>query len=96
MGEIVSKFAWRELLLKDVQVIKSKKGTDLVFVDVVDTKTYESSGQYLYLPVDRNEEIPPVGTIVDVYTKPGQYQGRPSINFASIKASKPAAQTKVS
>ncbi|MND45555.1 hypothetical protein D3C76_316220 [compost metagenome] len=92
MSGKVSKFMWSGLVLKDVNVLQRPGKSDLIFVDVVDPNTYESSGQYLYLPVDRNEELPPVGTVVDVYTKFGNYQGKASINFASIKASKPMTQ----
>lgn len=94
MGQKESKFMWKELVLKDVNVVKREGKSDLVFVDVVDPNTYESSGQYMYMPVDRAEVLPPVGTIVDVYTKPGNYAGRPSINFGSVQASKPNAVQK--
>lgn len=86
-----SRFMWKGLLIKSVNVLEREGKSDLTFVDLVDTATYESSGQYLYLPDDRSEELPPPGTLVDVYTKPGTYNGRPSISFASIKPSKVAA-----
>lgn len=91
-----SRFMWKELVLKDVNILERPGKSSLTFVDVVDPQTYESSGQYLYLPEDRNEQIPPKGTIVDVYTKPGMYNGRPAISFASVQASKPMGANKVS
>lgn len=86
----MSRFIWRELVVKDISVIERNGKAPLTFVDVVDPQTYESSGQYIYLPEDRNEQLPPRGTVVDVYTKPGLYNGRPTISFASVVASKPA------
>lgn len=82
-----SRFTWKELVIKDVRILKREGKSDLIFVDVVDPGTYESSGQYLYLPEDRNEVCPPVGTVVDVYTKPGIYNGKAAISFASVVAS---------
>jgi len=90
-----SKFVWRELVIKSVNVIERQGKASLTFVDVVDPKTYETSGEYLYLPENRNEVLPERGTVVDVYTKPGMYNGRPNISFASVVASK-ALATKVS
>lgn len=86
----MSKFIWRELVVKDINVVERPNKSPLTFVDVVDPQTYETSGQYIYLPQDREEQLPPRGTVVDVYTKPGLYNGRPTISFASVVASKPA------
>lgn len=91
-----SRFVWKELVLKDVSVLDRPGKTPLTFVDVVDPNTYESSGQYLYLPVDRGEQLPPKGSLVDVYTKPGTYGGRPAISFASVTLSKATGAQKVS
>lgn len=91
-----SRFVWKGLVVKDVNVVERQGKTPLTFVDVVDPETFESSGQYLYLPEDRSEQVPSRGTVVDVYTKPGIYNGRPSIQFASVKPSKPMGAAKVS
>lgn len=87
MNGAKSKFVWRELVLKDARRVDRQGKSPLIFVEVVDPKTYESSGQYLYLPEDRNEQLPPIGTVVDVYTKPGLYNGKNTISFASVTTS---------
>jgi hypothetical protein len=90
-----SKFMWQDLVLKNVNVVKREGKQDLTFVDLVDPNTYESSGEYLYLPTDRNERLPMAGTHVDVHTKPSMYNGRASISFASIKPSQVPSASKV-
>lgn len=93
---MVSRFVWKGLVVKDVNIVERAGKAPLTFVDVVDPQTYESSGQYLYLPENRSEQCPPRGAVVDVYTKPGIYNGRPTINFASVQISKPDSNVKAS
>lgn len=89
-----SKFTWLGVTIKEVRTVPRPNKTDLVFVDLVDPVTYETSGQYMYMPEDRNEMMPRKGDVVDVYTKPGLYNGRASITFASIQPSKTLATSK--
>ncbi|OBZ15170.1 hypothetical protein A8L34_29590 [Bacillus sp. FJAT-27264] len=79
-----SKFVWRNVVVKEVRNVPREGKSNLVFVDLVDPSTYETSGQYMYMPEDRVELPPRQGDVVDVYTKPSMYQGRASITFASI------------
>lgn len=83
----MSRYMWKGLTLKSVNKIERAGKSPLLFVDLIDPLTFETSGEYLYMPTDRNEELPAVGTIVDVYTKPGMYNNRATITFASVKAS---------
>ena len=90
-----SKFVWNDLVVKEVRPVPRPGKSDLVFIDLVDPVTYESSGQYMYMPENRSEVMPRQGDVVDVYTKPSLYNGRASITFASIQPSKTAAASKV-
>lgn len=83
-SKIVSPYSWKGLVIKDINIVERAGKANLTFVDLIDPETYETSGQYMYLPEDRNEILPPKGTKVDVYTKPGMYQNRATISFASI------------
>ncbi|OMD76576.1 hypothetical protein [Paenibacillus odorifer] len=89
-----SKFTWLGVTVKEVRSVQRPNKTDLVFVDVVDPVTFETSGQFMYMPEDRNEMMPRKGDVVDVYSKPGMYNGRASITFASIQPSKTLATSK--
>lgn len=79
-----SKFVWRGLVVKEVRNVARNGKSNLVFVDLVDPATYETSGQYMYMPDNKNEIPPRQGDKVDVYTKPGMYNGRANLTFASI------------
>ncbi|MNY19876.1 hypothetical protein D3C86_1533330 [compost metagenome] len=85
-----SKFVWSGLVVKEVRNVPRNGKANLVFVDLVDPATYETSGQYMYMPDDKTEAPPRQGDVVDVYTKPGMYNGRANLTFASIV---PAAAT---
>ncbi|WP_263560719.1 hypothetical protein [Paenibacillus polymyxa] len=87
---IQSKFVWKELVIRNINVLERQGKSNLIFVDLIDPQTYEASGEYLYMPEDRSEQLPPKGTVVDVYCKPGMYNGRPNLSFASVVASKAA------
>ncbi|MEK3837930.1 hypothetical protein [Paenibacillus sp. FSL R7-0128] len=79
-----SPFVWNGLVVKEVRNVPRPGKSDLVFIDLIDPATYETSGQFMYMPENRNEVAPRQGDRVNVYTKPSNYQGRASITFASI------------
>ncbi|MFD5022365.1 hypothetical protein ACFWMP_26025 [Paenibacillus sp. NPDC058367] len=92
---MASKFWWYGVTVKEVNVVNRPNKTPLIFIDLIDPSNFESTGQYMFLPEDRAEQAPRKGEVVDVYTKPGTYNGKPSFTFASIVPSKTVAASKV-
>lgn len=89
-----SPFVWNGLVVKEVRNVPRQDKTPLVFIDLIDPATYETSGQFMYMPENRNEVAPRQGDKVDVYTKPSIYNGRASITFASIVPAAAGATSK--
>lgn len=85
-----TKYVWTGLVIQDIKAISRQGKQDLRFVSLIDPQTYETSGEFMYMPDDRAEQLPPKGTKVDVYTKPSTYQNKASIMFASIVPTKTA------
>jgi hypothetical protein len=79
---------FESVILKSVNVIKRDGKTSLIFVEFVDTKEFESTGQFMFI----NKEISVEDLVrlekksVSVQFNLGLYNNRPSLSCVNIIA----------